>query len=200
MINREIKVKKVSEVRDPVTVWDTVLQNSSYTWYSGGYYHHKYAVIYSKSADRLIKDDSFFVYQNGELCGLVILVFTLSDEFDGIQGAYYSHHLPWPIIMDHVKDRDNIESFIFEKIDSRAKSFGAGKVQLCLNHPESNANCEKNYINVVRKFRYVDQSFYSHAINVTGETHSYVRKRYKRYVKKNWDKFEIRIIDQKNYR
>ena len=43
MINIEIEVKKVSEVRDPVTVWDNVLKNSSYTWYMGGYYYHTYA-------------------------------------------------------------------------------------------------------------------------------------------------------------
>lgn len=193
------EIKELIDIPKPKELWSEVVGSTSYAWVWSTYSYHNFAISYLQSLGRLVEDRSFFIYQNGQLCGLVILVFSRADEFDGIQASYSSSPLPWPMTMDHVEDRESLESFMFDELENRVKAVDASKVQLCLNAPEERAEWESRYINVIRKYGFVDNSFLSHLINITPETHGKVRKRYKRYVKKFQDKYELRIIDQRSY-
>ncbi len=195
----QIKIKDVANVADSCNAWKSVIDNTDYAWYQHGYYYHKYAISFSRHAKRLLKDDSFFVYQDGKLCGLVVLVFTQSNEYSGIQCSYIAHPLPWPLIMDNIVDRDTVESFIFNEIDKRAKHAGAGKIQLCLDYPNNNIEMSKLYVNAVRRYKFIDVSYYSHCIRILHNPHDSIRKRYKRYVNNNLNKYKVRIIDNKNF-
>lgn len=177
-------------------VWSKVVNGTCYAWFWSEYYDHCFRIIVLKSKGIFVEDKSFFIYDDKEnICGLVPLVFIKSSNYNGIE-ASYDKPLPWPMIMDHVQNSVLIIEFIFTKIDTLLREANAIKISMEYSPPDYKNNFGRMFSEVMRKYKYIDNSFMSHCLNISNDTLGGVRKRYKRYVKKYSHLYLLNIINK----
>ena len=178
--------------------WDEVVNNTQHAWFWSTYQEHQYRLSTLKASGVLIKDSTFLLVDNNIFYGLAPLVFIRSSVFDGIQ-ASYDKPLPWPMIVDTVNDPEKVYSFIFDEIERLIIEFNVEMLSVEYSPPYLNENDLSIYLSTIRKRKFINNSYQSHFINVTPLVLNNVRKRYRRYVNKYIDKYELSIIDSHSH-
>lgn len=192
------EVRNISDLPNPGVEWSKVVDSTYYAWFWSSYLEHQFRLSVLKASGRFVEDRSFFVYEKDKLCGLVVLVFVKSLAFDGLY-ASYDKPLPWPMIMDYIADKTSMAEYMFEEIDYRIKYKGVMKASFQLSPPDKVDAFKPMFSNTLRKFKYIDGSYESHCISVSSDTLGQVRKRFRQYVRKYWELYDLSIIDSSRY-
>jgi hypothetical protein len=188
------KIKELADFPDPVAVWQKIVDDTSYAWFWSTYAQYRFRISVLKASGRLVGEKSFILLQEGKPCGLAPLIFVKAIDFEGIQ-ASYDNPLPWPMVADCVDNRIKAADFMLDELERRIQNAGAGMLRLMLSPPSIGNEYEKWFIDTVRRRGFIDSSFLSHYVDITPSTLESVRKRYKRYVKKFWEKYECRVLE-----
>ena len=188
------EIKELADFAEPGAVWQKVVNDTSYAWFWSTYVHYQFRIAVLEASGRLVGDKSFVLLQEGKPCGLAPLVFVKAIDFEGIQASYYDLPLPWPMVADCVDDRIKTVDYLLDEIELRIKDAGVERLQLMLSPPGIGNEYEKWFIDIVRRRGFIDSSLLSHYVAITPETFDSVRKRYRRYVKKFSEKYELRVL------
>ena len=189
-------IKNIYNEVDVKSAWNTVVKDTMYAWFWSEYYEHCFRITVLKLKGVFFEDKSFFIYdKEKKLCGLVPLVFIKSSDYNGLE-ASYDKPLPWPMVMSHMQNNVLIHEFIFTKIDELLRDNNVKKISLEYSPPNYKDNFSEMFSSVMRKYKYIDNSFMSHYVNISSDTLNHVRKRYKRYVKKYNDTYSSIIINK----
>ena len=139
---------------------------------------------------------SFFITLGGEAVGIVPLMVnrTMIGEVSALEASYYGGPLPWLALLPDVPDFDATEQFALTELEKRARQAGAGRIRLRLEPPLP-ASDEKQRLERAIALKYLDSSYLSHWLPLTGQTLASVRERYRRYVKKFAPRYEMSIAD-----
>jgi hypothetical protein len=194
----KFKIKDLKDVQDVKFEWKSAVEETSYAWFWSEYYEHCFRINVLKASLRFVKDESFFVYLDSQLCGLVPFVVVKSNDFDGLE-ASYDKPLPWPLVMDSINNKKEVISFIFKNIDEKSHRHRVKKISLQYSPPGHQDDFNKYFSSVVNEYKYLSNSHFSHFVNVGSDTLTQIRKRYIRYVKKLSPFYELKIVDKKNF-
>ena len=189
----KFEIIELANISDADIVWKKIVDETSYSWVWSTYAQYKFRISVLQASGRLVKDKSFILLQEGKSCGLAPLLFVKGVNFKGIQ-ASYDIPLPWPMITDSVEDYSKAEEFMLDEIELRIQEIGAKKLSFWLSPPGLGDNFMKRFRDIVRKRGFIDASYSSHYFDITPTTLEGVRKRYRRYVKKFGDNYELMVL------
>jgi len=193
-----LEVLEYTSVADPICEWNKIVEESKDAWIWATHLDYEFRIAVLKASNRFVCDISFFVAENGEICGFAPLVMIRSELFDGIQ-ASYDKPLPWPIIKSNVKNKIKIENYIFDEIEKRVINSGAGMLSLHNSPPNTGGYLDISFYQTIRQRGFIDNSYLSHYLPVTHSSLEIVRPRYKQYARKLLNNYEFKIIDKHNY-
>ena len=188
------EIKELADFPEPGAVWQKVVNDTSYAWFWSTYVQYQFRIAVLEASGRFVGDKSFVLLQEGKPCGLAPLVFVKAIDFEGIQ-ASYDLPLPWPMVADCVDNRIKAADFMLDELERRIQNAGAGMLRLMLSPPSIGNEYEKWFIDTVRKRGFIDSSFHSHYVDVKTTTLESVRKRYRRYVNKFREKYELHVLE-----
>jgi ribosomal protein S18 acetylase RimI-like enzyme len=192
------EIADVSTLKNGKAAWDSVVEATPEAWLWTTSSMHKFRTCVLEKTGRLVGDHSFVVLDKGTPCGLAPLVLSCEAAGGMVVAAYGDVALPWPLVAGHIAERAAVENILLDEIERRVRASGGGMLSLMLAPPGLGSNVAAAFNEVVRKRSFVDSSFSSHWIDVSPATLTEVRERYRRYVKKFWDQYELVIFDSQN--
>jgi hypothetical protein len=194
------KIQNFLDRKEDYLLWDKLISKSSDHWYFSSIDFNYFHIEYLKEQNLFEDNNSFFVYENENLVALTILIFSRNTNSNLINASYHEDYpLPWPIISDECKNRDDIYQFIFEEIHKRIEQNKISSVKFILNSPVVTKKIEDEFIKILLNYNMIDNSYYSHFIELNDLTLSKIRKSYIKIVKRNINKFPVKIIQKDNY-
>ena len=192
------EIADVATLKNGRAAWDAVVEAAPEAWLWTTSAMHEFRKCILEKTGRLTGDHSFVVLNDGTPCGLAPLVLSRESAEDIAVAAYGDVALPWPLVVAHAPERSAVENILLDEVERRVRSLGGGMLSLMLAPPAVGANVAASFIETVRKRSFVDNSFSSHWIDVSPATLGEVRERYRRYVKKFWDQYDLVIFDSHN--
>lgn len=194
------KIQNFLDRKEDYLLWDKLISKSSNHWYFSSIDFNYFHIEYLKEQNLFEDNNSFFVYENEKLVALTILIFSRNTNSNLINASYHEDYpLPWPIISDECKNRDDIYQFIFEEIHKRIEQNKISSVKFILNSPVVTKKIEDEFTKILLNYNMIDNSYYSHFIELNDLTLSKIRKSYIKIVKRNINKFPVKIIQKDNY-
>jgi hypothetical protein len=192
------EIADVSTLKNGKAAWDAVVEAAPEAWLWTTSAMHEFRTCVLQKTGRLAGDHSFVVLDNGTPCGLAPLVLSREPNESFTVAAYGDIALPWPLVAGHVAERPAVENILLDEVERRVRALGGGMLSLMLAPPGVGVNVAAGFIETVRKRSFVDNSFPSHWVDVSPATLTEVRERYRRYVKKFWDQYDLAIFDSRN--
>ena len=194
------KIQNFLDRKEDYLLWDKLINKSSDHWYFSSIDFNYFHIEYLKEQNLFVDNKSFFIYENEELVALTILIFSRDTNSNLINASYHENYpLPWPIISDGCKNRDDIYQFIFDEIHKRIKQNKITSIKFVLNSPVFSKKIEDEFIKILLNYNMIDNSYYSHFIELNDLTLNKIRKSYIKNVKRNINKFSVKIIQKDNY-
>ena len=194
------KIKNFLDRKEDYFLWDKLIDKSSDHWYFSSIDFNYFHIEYLKELNLFENNKSFFIYENEKLVALVVLIFSKDANSNLTNASYHENYpLPWPIISDECKNRDHVYQLIFDEIHKRIKQNKIASIKFILNSPMFSKKIEDEFTKILLKYNMIDNSYYSHFIELDDLTMNKVRKSYIKNVKRNINKFSIKIIKKDNY-
>jgi hypothetical protein len=175
-------------------LWNEIVNASREGWFWATRAMHRFRMTRFEVSGGLIADRSFVFIRDGRACGLVPLVIGRDLQDGDIVASYLDAPLPWPMIVSDVADRKSIELALFDELENRARAADATMLRLALAPPGVGSEMAAPFAQIVRGRSFVDVSYLSHFVDVGPDTLGTVRERYRRYVRKFRDKYELTIL------
>jgi len=189
-----VEIRDTASIPHSREIWDQIVNASPEGWFWATSAMHDYRLASYEARGHLIADRSFVIVCDGQPCALVPLVIG-RDHHDGdIVASYLNCPLPWPMIRPDIAERDAIEQAIFDEIEMRVSSAKATMLRLTLAPAGPGSEMAETFAKMVRKRSFVDNSYVSHWVEISPDTLNNVRERYRRNVRKFWDKYKISIL------
>ena len=194
------QIKNFLDKKEDYLLWDKLINKSSDHWYFSSIDFNYFHIEYLKEQKLFAGNDSFFIYDNEELIALSILIYSKDINTNFLNASYHENYpLPWPIISDACKNREYVYQLIFNEIHNRIKKNKIGSIKLILNSPVFLKKNEDEFIKILLDYNMIDNSHYSHFIELEDTTIAKIRKSYIKNIKRNIDKFSFKIIQKDNY-
>ncbi|KKW27880.1 MAG: hypothetical protein UY70_C0006G0029 [Candidatus Kaiserbacteria bacterium GW2011_GWB1_52_6] len=183
--------REISDVHDTGTLWQKIADQSADAWVWHTWAAHEFNVCAATQYD--VVDRSFFVYEGDLPVGVVPLTFQKSSR--GIEAIYYSGFLPWPALCHVGAGRRLLEEGIFEEIERRAKDHGVSLIRFWFTPPVPGVGDDERTAHIAQLFGYDRTALAFHEVEIDSDTLSRVRDRYRRYHKKYFPLFLLRIAE-----
>ena len=194
------KIKNFLDTKEDYFSWHKLISKSSDHWYFSSVDFNYFHIEYLKEQNLFADNKSFFIYENEELVALTILIFSKDTNSNLLNASYHENYpLPWPIITDECKNRDYVYQLIFDEIHKRIKQNKIASIKFILNSPVSSKKIEDEFIKILLNYNMIDNSYNSHFIELNDQTLNKIRKSYIKNVKRNINKFLVKIIHKDNY-
>lgn len=194
------KIKNFLDRKEDYLLWDKLISKSSDHWYFSGIDFNYFHIEYLKELNLFVDNKSFFIYENEELVALIVLIFSKDINSNLLNASYHQNYpLPWPIISDKCKNRDHVYKLIFDEIHKRIKQNKVASIKFFLNPPVFSKKIEDEFIKILLNYNMIDNSYFSHFIELDNLTIHKIRQSYIKNIKRNIDKFSIKIIHKDNY-
>lgn len=174
-------------------VWNEIVTKSIEGWFWATRTMHEFRIACYQAAGRLVDDRSFVFIRDGRPCGLVPLVIGRDDSDGDLMASYLGAPLPWPMVVSDVNDRNVIQTLLFSELERRVHDSNATVLRLALAPPGVGSELSGDFARIVRERAFVDVSYLSHWVDVTPQTLSLVRERYRRDVRKSLRSYQIEI-------
>ena len=188
------EIRDLADAGGAAELWDEIASTSPEGWFWATRAMHDFRMAYMEVSGYLIADRSFAFIRDGRACGLVPLVLG-SDRQDGdIAASYMDAPLPWPMIAAGVPDRKGIELVLFDELEKRVRLAKAAMLRLTLAPPGLGVEMAAPFARIVRDRGFVDTSYLSHWVEVSSDTLRTVRARYRQYVRKFWDQYDLAVL------
>ena len=188
------EVTSLSDMEHVPAVWTDIVNNSPTAWFWTTYAMHQFRVEATQASGGFVADRSFLLTADGRPCGLSPLVLTRDPSSGLLAATYADAPLSWPMAAADARDRAEVEDALLDEMERRIEEAGAGYVKLMLAPPGNGEGVAERFQHIVRHRRFVDTSFPSHVIEVTPDITENIRERYRRYMKKHNDDYEISTI------
>jgi hypothetical protein len=192
------EIADVSSLKNAAVAWDAVVEATPEAWLWTTSAMHAFRTCTLEKTGRLAGDHSFVVLDDGKPCGLAPLVLSRMPTEDITVASYGDIALPWPLVAGQISDRPAVENLLLDEVERRVRALGGGMLSLMQAPPGVGADSAAGFIDTVRKRSFVDNSFFSHWVDVSPATLTGVRERYRRYVKKFRDRYDLTIFDSQN--
>lgn len=194
------KIQNFLERKEDYLLWDKLISKTGDHWYFSSTDFNYFHIEYLKEQNLFVDNKSFFIYENEKLVALTILIFSRDTNSNLLNASYHENYpLPWPIISDECKNRDDVYRLIFEEIHRRIKQNKIASLKFILNYPFFSKKIEDEFLKILLNYNMIDNSYYSHFIELNDLTLNKIRKSYIKSVKRNINKFSVRIIQKDNY-
>ena len=193
------RIKNFLDRKEDYLLWNKIISKSSNHWFFSNIDYNYFHIEYLKDLNLYKDNKSFFVYENENLVAIAILIFSKDIETNFLKASYLSEPLPWPIISDECKNRDQVYQLIFDEIKKRIRKNKIVSLKLMLNTSVFSKKIENEFLKILINYNMIDNSYYSHFIELDNLTISKIRKSYIKNVKRNIDKFSIKIIQKDDY-
>jgi len=194
----EISFQNVLEIPRWEKVWDEFVLTAPDAWYRHLRLFRNYTL--AATVDKMPSDQSFFIFRGDEPIGLAPVLFShvVDDNgYQGLEAGYYGIPLPWPCFKSEFLGHHALELRVFDEIERRAINQGAGRIQFILSPPTPSMEDEKRFKALIETRNHIDSRYPSHWMKIKEDSLSHVRSRYKRYIKKFKDQYELSIIEGK---
>ncbi|GEM_PF-1968740 len=188
----------VASVPDGPRLWQEIVEESPLAWF----WHTRALFLYNLFAgdSAEAKDQSFFIYRDGEVVGLVpfIIQNVTLGAFTGREANSHSGMLPWPLTRPHEERLHGVEceDFAFVEVERRARAAGAARIVFLLSPPHSIGQEDARIERAAYAHKYVCSQSKQHSIAIDQGTLANVRERYRRYYDKFSPLFSFEIIDK----
>jgi hypothetical protein len=194
------KIKNFLDTKEDYFLWDKLINKSSDHWYFSSVDFNYFHIEYLKEQNLFVDNNSFFIYENEELVALTILIFSKDKNSNLLNASYHENYpLPWPIISDECKNRDYVYQLIFNEIHKRIEQNKIASIKFILNSPVFSKKIEDEFIKILLNYNMIDNSYNSHFIELNDLTLNKIRKSYIKNIKRNINKFSVKIIQKDNY-
>ena len=193
------KIKNFFDRKEDYLIWDKLISESSDHWFFSSIDFNYFHIEYLKELNLFAGNKSFFIYENENLVAFTILIFSKGTNSNLLNASYQNDPLPWPIISDKCKNRDYVYHLIFDEIHKRIEQNKIASIKFMLNSPISSKKSEGEFIKILLNYNMIDNSYYSHFIKLDDFSINKIRKSYIKNVKRNIDKFTVKIIQKDNY-
>ena len=186
--------------KEDYLLWNNVMSESSDHWYFSSIDFNYFHIEYLKEQNLFADNKSFFIYENEKLVAFTILIFSKDTNSNSLNASYHENYpLPWPIIVDACKNRDHVYELIFDEIHKRVEQNKIASIKFILNSPVVSKKIEDEFIKVLLNYNMIDNSHYSHFIELGDLTIKNIRKSYFKKIKHNINTFIVKIIQKDNY-
>lgn len=184
---------EIKDAADPAGLWDSLVEASPEGWFWADRLVHDFRLTRMRAEGRLVADRSFFLSEEGRPLALVPCVFAKDPQGQGISMTYSDAPLPWPMVIGDAADRPGILDAAFDALEERAREGQVGRLSLMLSPPGPGDALDEEFARIVRRRSFIDTSKMSHYVQVGPDTLSQVRERYRRYVKKFSDLYDVTV-------
>lgn len=192
-----LKAKNFVNYEKNYHIWDRLIEKSNFHWFWSSKEFFNFNIKYLKERKLFKKDISFFVLKENIPCAFVVLVINEDLNSQISIGSYNDSPLPWPILSDEVENKEDIYDYIFKEIERRAKKYNIAKLCFSYNLNQYSKEEKTHFVNIVKKFNFVDKSYRSHLVKVNDKVN--IRKSYLKNIKKNIDNYNISIMNAENF-
>lgn len=192
----KIQAVAIKEVTGVPELWQEIVGASPDGWFWNTWTNHEFNLCAGQKFNAI--DYSFFIYDDDRAVGVVPLIIQ-ERVIDGVamrEAVYYSGFLPWPCIRHDVENREEVENFVFEEIEKRAREAGVRRVLMRLIPPRNIGNEESRVSKIAETHGYTVRHFDSHVVEITNNTLKEVRERYRRYYKKYSSLFTLSVAEK----
>ena len=194
------QIKNFLGEKEDYLSWDKLISESSDHWFFSSVDFNYFHIEYLKEQNLFAGNNSFFIYQNDKLVALAILIYSKDINSNLLNASYHENYpLPWPIISDSCPNREHIYQLIFDEIHNRIKQNKIASVKFMLNPPIFSKKFEDEFIKILLNYNMIDNSHYSHFIELDEMTINKIRKSYIKNIKRNINKYSFNIILKDNY-
>ena len=170
----------IKDVKEAPTLWQEIVDASTDGWIWHTWIAHEFSLCASQQFKA--EDNSFFVYENGKVVGVVPLIIQEKTigNFTGHEAAYYSGFLPWPCFSAELdSDREaSLELFAFAELERRAREAGAGRITVRMTPPKNKGDELDRLARVVSEHKYLYFPERSHIANVNPRALAEARTHY----------------------
>ena len=193
------KIKNFKNKEKDFFLWNEILNKSSDHWFFSSINYNSFHIEYVKDLNLYVDNKSFFVYENESLVAIAVLIFSKDINSNLLKASYLSEPLPWPVISDDCKNRSYVYKLVFDEIQSRIKQSKINIANFAFNSTVFSKKIEDEFIKILKNYNMIDNSYYSHLIEIDDQTINKIRKSYIKNVKKHINEFTIQIIDKSTY-
>jgi hypothetical protein len=184
----------LAELPDARRLWKTIIDASPDAGVWSTYSNYLFRLAYLQTCGALVADRSFVLFHDGQPCGLAPVVLARDDQIDEVVASYGGIALTWPMIVPGIGDRLEIERKLFDEVERRSRDEGAAQLSLMFAPADGGSECADRFHRVVRERRFIDTSYMAQCVEVSPDTLDTVRDRYRRYVRKFRNQYDLRII------
>jgi hypothetical protein len=177
---------------DAPRLWHTIIDASPDAGVWSTYSNYRFRLSHLQARGALVADRSFVLFHDGQPCGLAPVVLARDDEM--VVATYGGISLTWPLIVPGIGDPLEIERSLGDGVERRARDGGPGQLSLMFTPSDGGAGCADRFHRIVRERHFIDTSYMAHCVDVSHDTLSTVRDRYRRYVRKFRDEYDLRVI------
>ena len=192
----DIRYQNVSEIPCWEDDWDAIVSTSPDAWYRHARILREYTL--AATAERDPGDDSFFIFKGDRLIGLAPVLFSrVADDngYQALEAGYYGSPLPWPCFQAEFQRNQELELSVFDEIERRARARGAERLHFLLFPRPPSKEDEHRFKTLIDSRNYIDGRHPSHWVQIKDDSNSNVRPRYKRYIKKFKDQYNLSFIE-----
>lgn len=189
-------IRNISNDRACDEIWDRLVELCPDAWF----FHTRLMIdarkIFMTEAGLSFTDLSFFIEQDGEVIGLMPLVIS-PVKVSGVvyqEASFSGIALPWPIFTLEGEELEKAEDFAFAEAERRAISSNAARISYTLVPPAEWEKQASRFTKILSGRRYLDASYLSHNMIMDDHVLMNVRERYRRYVKKFIELYDVYII------
>ncbi len=194
------QIKNFIDKKEDYLLWDKLINDSSDHWYFSSIDFNYFHIEYLKEQNLFAGNNSFFIYENDELVALTILIYSKDLNSNLLNASYHENYpLPWPIISDSCQNKEYVYQLIFGEIHNRVKQNKIASVKFMLNPTSVTKKNEDEFTQILLNHNMIDNSHYSHFIELDNTTINKIRKSYIKNIRRNIDKFSFKIIQKDNY-
>jgi len=188
----------LAELADAPRLWKAILDASPDAGVWSTYSNYLFRLAYLQARRALVADRSFVLFHDGQPCGLAPVVLARDDEIDEVVASYGGISLAWPVAVPGIGDPLEIERKVLDEVERRSRDGGAGQLSLMFAPADGGPECAGRFHRIVRERHFIDTSYMAQCVEVSHDTLNTVRDRYRRYVRKFRDKYDLRIIGADN--
>jgi Acetyltransferase (GNAT) domain len=179
-------------------IWNEIVNLSPEGWFWATEAMHEFRVAHLQASKLFIADRSFILLRGGRPCALVPLVICREATDGDVVASYLNTPLPWPMVVAEIADRESITLAILNELEARVVAAKATMLRLMLAPPGVDSDMAVGFGQVVRERAFIDASYQSHYVAVNPSTPNTVRTRYRRNVRKFWEKYRLDILGPKD--
>ncbi len=178
-----LSIEPVDQHSSTQKIWMDVIKNAPQAWYR---HTHNLAEFHRAVAiDKNLDERSVFIKENEKIIGLIPIMI-INGPNDTREISYNGSPSPWPCFLTTAEnDIKTCEAFAFDYLENLCADQKVDRCIMGLNTPLLTTENHQESINrIAKQYKFTDESFPSHLVNIDEESPNRMRASYRRNVRK----------------